>query len=381
MKFVSCIAVDAAIGEESQGDVVLCECDLGERALPENEADVVQLKVEAIVVSEGNEIHVRRGFGCDDLRVFTEGDQETNVSREAIWHELIKLLTGHRVQLDSLRGRVEFTRWVCHAPENETWLLVMELESRGIVRKIAELEVKAVTQGEVDLFQMTSSLFASFCESNDAARALTLRASELEALVQTMREEGEKLEKLREDRDNKTRSIMVGLLNEKKKKIAQLEHELEKRNLLPSLGDISDSEVINKNVKEAVSELISPGKRKIRLEQMDEENKRKLPKKKLSPEPKIKPPADDFDDDFQFFGITKVKQETPSRSSSPKRPNVKQESHEEMTETDSQRSELADTPSRPQSASESETDADTETEPTPTGQPSSESDTDVSLTA
>lgn len=381
MRFVSCIAVSDVAGGEAPADVVLCESDLGEQGLPENEQELGELVVEGMVISEGNEIHRREKIGLGDLKVFPGTEGEKSSLRGPIWHELVKLLTGHRVQLDSMKGRVQYTRWVCHAVEGETWCLAMEMEAGGIVKKLAQLDVPAVSEGEVDLFEMTSRLFGAYCESNDAVKALILRTSELESFLN----ERESLEKVRLERDDKTRSIMVNLLNEKKARIEQLEQQLHDKCAVSALGDIPDSEVINRNVKEAVSELISPGKRRARAEQMKQDSKRKKVTRKLFPEPKPEP-VDDFDDDFQFFGITKVKEETPNSNSTPKKPAVKQESHEErLHETDSQNSHpIVDSRStigaESQSDTEADTEADTETESPNAGEqsPGSKSDPESS---
>ncbi|QLL30344.1 hypothetical protein HG536_0A01610 [Torulaspora globosa] len=381
MKFVSCIAVSNVVDEEAPEDVVLCESDLGEQRLPESEQELSELMIEEIVISEGNEIHKRQKISREDLKIFPGTEREKSSLKGAIWHELVKLLTGHRVQLDSVKGSVQYTRWVCHAADGKTWYLAMEMEAGGIVRKLAQLDVPAVSEGEVDLFQMTNRLFASYCESSDAVKALLLRTAELESFLS----ERESLEKVRLERDDKTRSIMVNLLNEKKTRIAQLEQQLEEKCPVSGLGDIQDSEVINRNVREAVSELISPGKRRARAEQMKDDHKRKKVNRKLFPEPKIEP-ADDFDDDFQFFGITKVKEESPNSNSTPKKPAVKQESHEErLHETDSQNSHpIVDSRStigaESQSDTEADTEADTETEVPNAGEqsPASKSDPESS---
>lgn len=386
MRFVSCVAVSSTAGEEAQGDVVLCECDLSERQLPENAEEVGGLVLEDVVISEGNEIHRRRKVSGRDLKLFTGKEQEREALRGAVWYELVKLLSGHRVQLESLTGKVQFTKWVCHVSEGESWFLVMELEAAGIVRKVAQLEVQAVSEGEADLFQMTSRLFASYCEANDTVRALTVRTNELESLLK----QADGLERVRHERDDKTRSIMVGLLNEKKTRIAQLELQLEKKQLSPALSDISDSEVINKNVTEAVTELISPGKRRARTQQMNDEQRLKKVAKKLIPETKEEP-IDDFDEDFQFFGISKTQETAPNSRGSPKKPTIKQEpSDDKLHESDSQNCRsIIDSRSTIGAQSESDTDADTETEsPHATEQDAansahmqsaSESDTDISL--
>lgn len=383
MKVVSCIPVAFSEQEASVDDLVLCECDLREEKFPESEVDLGRLTIHEIVVSEGNEIHRRRDFGCGDLQVFSGSEDEKRSLQRFVWFELVKLLTGHRIQVDSLNGRVKFTRWVCDAPEGKQWNLIMELESEGIVRKIAQLGLESVSHGEVDLFQMTNMLFQSFCQSNDTVGALRARELELESSIATLTEQREILDRVLLQRDEKTRTIVVNLLNEKKKRIAMLEQEVRKEHSSMNLCDISDSEVINQNVKDAVSHLISPGKRKYRATQAEKD--RKKAKRRLFPEPKVEP-QDDFEDDFKFFGITKPREEnTPSSSSTPKKPNVKQESQEDrITELDSQRSDPMRDSIEDNSGAETETDTITEYKPvikheTPEPHSDSESDTDASL--
>lgn len=363
MKVVSCIAVASVEDEEPGDDLVLCQCELLAEKLPDSEEEVGRLIIEEIVVSEGNEIHRKRSVSCGDLFVFYGTEDEKRSLKSRVWFELVRFLTGHRVQVASLKDKVEFSRWVCDAQEGGKWSLIMELESEGIVRKIAQLELESVTQGEVDLFQMTNTLFQSYCSSNDSIEALRSRGSDLEVEIATLREQREILDKVLYERDEKTRAIMVSILNEKKKRIALLEEELGKRHSSTNLSDVSDSDVINKNVKDAVSHLISPGKRRYRNDQAVKDSSVKNAKRRLLTEPKIES-AQDFEDDFQFFGITKPKEEyRPSGSSTPKKLEVKLELQEEkVPEIDSQRSDpIRDSV---EDISQAETETDTETEPT-----------------
>lgn len=354
MRAVSCIPVACSGDEVPEDELVLCQCDLVDESFPRDEEELRRLVIREMVASEGNNIYKRQMVGCSDLRIYSGLEGEKQHLKNYVWFELVRHLTGHRVQIDSLKDKVDFSRWVCEIEEEKGWSLVMELESEGIVRKIAVLELEPVSEGEVDLFQMTNMLFQSFCRSNDAVKALKTREKDLESSILNMREERGILDKVLRERDEKTREIVVNLLNEKKKRIGLLEQELRKKHSSMDICDISDSDVINKNVKDAVSYLISPGKRKYRNAQVQEDQSQKKIKRSLVPELKAEP-QDDFDDDFQFFGITKLdERRTPSSSTTPKKPEVKQETQDDkLPEIDSQRSDpILD------SVSEGETDTD-----------------------
>ena len=209
---------------------------------------------------------------------------------------------------DRLEDSVNFTRWVCRISD-EGWKLYMQLESGGLIKQIAQLDLYVLENTEVDLFQMAKTLFNMNCNSNDLLYKAQTNYHAIQEEVDSLKQERALVDKVLEERDNKTRTIVVGLLNEKKKKIAELRKRLLKA--LPDMpeSDISDSEIINKHITNPVSSLNSPGKkgRKAKLKKIGSIKKPDIKRKKLKPSKLVqKPKAEHSDfDDFQFYGISR----------------------------------------------------------------------------
>lgn len=288
MEFVSCFKVSDASVENTTDEVVLCRTRFTKEQLPGSADDLAEMMIEGLVVSEGTEIHTRCDCRPEDLHVFASDGLQ-----QYVWYELLRQLSGHKMRMPSMGGHIQFTKWVCYAPEKGKWSLVMESESSGIIQKVAQLDLYPVESGELNLFQMANELFLECCECNDEIGLRQEQVDKLQAHLKELQDERVLLDELLERRDAKTRSIVVGLLNEKKKKIAELQQ---------LLGDQCplDSQIINRYVKEPVSGHISPGKRI---------NNPGWPKKELKRRPTIKKEEsnqifDDFDD-FKFLGIQK----------------------------------------------------------------------------
>lgn len=335
MKFVSCIRVANSEEVDGKQDVVLCQSEIRGNLLPQSAEDVNQLCIDEILVSEGNEIHKKSYVTMKDMWVFADASSDKSII-EFIWYELIKHLTGHKLQLESMNGKVNFTNWVCAAPEGGKWQIIMELESEGIIRKMAQLELETVDAGEIDLFQLTNTLFVAHCQSNKELFKTEAKIVELRSQIKASEDERKTLDAILEERDQKTRIIVVELLNEKKRKITELQEELKKKHSYKIPDQIPDSEAINKHVSAAVSELISPGKRrKVKCEELGQDNIKNV-KRQIFKKAELEPPAD-FDD-FQFFGITKPAQDEKDPLNNVLRGKVKKESQEEAfqaVETDS----------------------------------------------
>lgn len=335
MKFVSCIRVASSEEVDGKQDVVLCQCEIRKELLPLSAEEVNQLCIDEILISEGNEIHKKSQVTMKNMWVFTDANSDKSIT-QYMWYELIKHLTGHKLQLESMNNKVNFTNWVCHAPEGGKWQIIMELESEGIIRKIAQVELETVDTGEVDLFQLTNTLFKAHCQSNNELFNTEAKIVELRSRIKESEDERKTLDTILEERDQKTRIIVVELLNEKKRKISELQEELKKRHSCQTSGQIPDSEAINKHVNAAVSELISPGKRrKVKYQELDETNIKNT-KRQIFKKAKLES-SGDFDD-FQFFGITKPAKHDENPSNNVPRGKVKRESQEQPfpdAETDS----------------------------------------------
>lgn len=288
MKFVSCFRISNASSGKEIGEIVLCRVELPDEKLPSSADSLQGFVIRELVVSEGTEIHTRCNCLIDDLHIFADGGLQ-----KYIWYEFIRHLSGHKYHLPTMEGQVKFTDWVCYAPESGKWSLVMEIESQSITRKVAQLDLDPVESGELNLFQMTNELFLNCCQCNDELSRLQEQKEKLQSRIKELQEERASLDKLLEQRDAKTRAIVAGLLNEKKKKISELQRQL---------GDQStpDSEIINRYVSEPLSEHISPGKRHRNPKRPKREYKWQQPIKKEEVEGSL----DDFDD-FEFLGIQK----------------------------------------------------------------------------
>lgn len=218
------------------------------------------LRIEKMLVSEGTGIFSKSSFGINDLRIFT-GENIDEESKKYVWYELLKMLTGHKVYIASLDEKVVFTKWTCRMQDDEVWKVVMELESSAIIRKIAELTLHPVKKGEIDLFEMADKLYKDICCVNDSYRNIKESDSSNRNRVEQLARERELLDRLLETRDERTRAMMVTLLNEKKKKIRELHEILRQNNIKLSDDDVLDSALINTEVQKPISELNSPGKR------------------------------------------------------------------------------------------------------------------------
>nr|ABI48909.1 LIF1 [Saccharomyces cariocanus] len=312
MEFVSCIAMvnEGEFGEDEHG---LCKIQIKDGALLEtlDENNLSELKIQNMLISEGTEIFSKGCFGINDVRIFA-GENIDKEYKKYVWYELLKMLTGHRVYIASLDKKVVFTKWTCRMQNDELWKVVMELESSAIIRKIAELTLHPVTNGEADLFEMADKLYQDICYVNDSYRNMKESNSSNRNRVEELTRERELLDKLLEERDERTRTMVVALLNEKKKKIRELHEILRRNNIKLSDDDVSDSTLINMEVAKPISELNSPGKRLKQRRTVEPQNlneklkdiNRRRANRRISNHSAIKSEDDDFDD-FQFFGLSK----------------------------------------------------------------------------
>ncbi|CCD26694.1 Lif1p NDAI_0I01250 [Naumovozyma dairenensis CBS 421] len=324
--------------------------DIRSDLLPDTVELLEKSQIDKIVLSEGSMIYDKVQLNIDSLHLTDEGNDSS--LRLYVWYELIRLLTGHQIFIDSLNEKIEYTRWVGRMSgnsdddeddgddnNNNGATLCMELQSGNILKKIAEIKLNVVHTGEVDLFQMTQLLFNDYCKINDDKRLLNSKLKTLNERLRNFEEERVALDKILQERDNKTRSIVVGLLNSKKKKIRFLEQKLKDNGIIDEI-DISDSEIINKNVTNVVSKLNAPGrkgkkkssplktvKQKRATNSDNDDTLRKRQKINNNILPNGKDDKDDFVD-FQFYGISS--RNDKSRSSTPKTDNLKSEDNDDI---------------------------------------------------
>lgn len=259
-------------GEEKLGDSWLLGLDLDQ---------LNKLEITVLKVSDGSDIWETKGITIELQQVFTSvlipfktevksmaskhwfeefGMEEAEFYQLCIWYELIKLLSGGRIRCSECENVIDFTKFICHSSEKYSTKqlnFVMELRSGTIVRKLSQFTLEMVQTGEIDLFLLSSRMFESQLKSNDIVYDFMQKTKKQTDQIDTFVAEKKALDIILKDRDAKTKDIMVNLLNEKKKKIVELETRLNDFE-----HKVSDSEIINKHITEAVSELNSPGKRK-----------------------------------------------------------------------------------------------------------------------
>ncbi|CCF57205.1 hypothetical protein KAFR_0C02120 [Kazachstania africana CBS 2517] len=310
LEFVSCLRISGSRGTEENDEVCICNAMLVSDTLPGSVKSLDDLTIDQIMMSEGTEIFEAEKLNQSDLQIFTSssgtGDEDTY--KRCIWYELLRTLTCHKLYIKDLESRVKYTAWTIRKVSDESWKVVMELESGAIVKKIAQFSLTSVKTGEMDLFKLSLNLFENNCKSNDRYYSLGEKYNNLYDRLKLMEEERTILDNVLEERDKSARLITVGLLNEKKKKILQLQEILKRHNIIDdAMENIPDLEAVNKNVVQAVSHLNSPGRRK---RASTTQSKQSIPSKKrrrnqINEEQLIKQEAgsiNDFDD-FKFYGI------------------------------------------------------------------------------
>lgn len=302
MRFVSCLVVsDTSNIQEDVDEVVLCESHISQDSFPSSTEAIENLDIEWLVLSEGSEIHQRRNCRLADLHVFMDADKS-----KYVWYELIRLLSSHKIYCREFDRRVRFTRWVCNAPEDGQWSICMELVSGGIIRKIAQLDLTPASHCELNLFRMANELYRECCSRNDKMVHIEVERDALGTRIKDLQEERKILDQLLEERDAKTRSIVIGLLNEKKSKIVELQRQL-------NIQGPQDSEIMNRHVKNPVRGHILPGTRKRQIDSGGHGGSRrrkwpasrKLQIKEEEPKTGLEPKQEEKRDDLKFWGIQK----------------------------------------------------------------------------
>lgn len=289
--FSSCIGIVSKESDKgNSAEFGLCESEI---VLPEGndvasnwlfQLDLDQLndlEITVLKVSDGADIWERKHISPESQQIFTSVSvpfkpefkkiankqwfddlavSEEDFYRTCIWYELIKLLSGGRIRCSECEYVMDYTRFVYYPDDaacNNQMSLVMELHAGTIVRKLSQFTLEMVQTGEIDLFLLSSRMFESQQKSNDMIYKVSQENNNLRDQVGTFIAEKKALDIIIKQRDSKTSAIMVDLLNEKKKKIVELEAVLNTFDQKPS-----DTDLINKHVTDAVSELNSPGKRK-----------------------------------------------------------------------------------------------------------------------
>ncbi|KAG0670468.1 ligase interacting factor [Maudiozyma exigua] len=323
--FVFCVPFNSYSASENNGNVEndkgICVCKdsiLGFDEYDFNEGNLKDITVNQILMSEGSAIFEAKQMKLSNLEVF-EPFNITGMRKFHAWYSLIKLVTAGKISIDNLDVLTKSTQWIFNIIDGINCNLVLQIKSESIVKKLAQISFSMVENAELDLFELTNQLYLGFSKTNIKNNQLSKRCNELEKEISVLKSERHILDKILDERDRQTKAVIVELLNEKKKKILQLQEVIDKNNLGKLLPEnTSDSEVINTHIVNAVTELNSPGtRRKSTKKDIDTSaevygsTKRKLKledsefSQSLSKKPKTERDHE-FAPEFNFYGISKT---------------------------------------------------------------------------
>ena len=317
--FISYILSDS--NEDTDEDKGICVCKDTLQGFDEQditEEILNNIIIDQILMSEGSEIYEAKQIRLSNIQVF-EPFNIPGIEKLHIWHSLIKLITAGEFSMDNLDILKDSACWKFSIERTIDCNLVLEIKSEDFVKKLAQIRFSPVENTELDLFELTNQLYTGLSKTNIKYNGLAENSERLENEISTLTSERKILDKILDERDRKMKAVIVELLNEKKRKILQLQEIIDKHNL----GDLipenrSDSDLINTHIVNAVTELNSPGtrrkrtrkdiniiekpygsiKRKLKLE--DSESSQVL-NKEIKTEKNHQ-----FTPEFNFYGISKT---------------------------------------------------------------------------
>ena len=277
-----------------------------------NNDSIKTLKIKSIIMSEGSTVMSDADLTPDDVVIFTN-PLDQSWDKYKVWYKLLRILSGNKIKMESDNMEVDESLNCCIVEIDNSWTIILEHKSERIARKIGEIKLRKVHNNEIDLFSLTHDLFTNLSHLNVEMNTAMAKASEKATEAKRLRKERKKLDELIDIRDKKTKEILVGLLNAKKQKIVQLENYIRHHKMQPALPENQDdSEVINSNVKDEVTNLNSPGKRKTETKAPRQRGKMLRRIRNTSNNVDLKPPSSmkrkqeaTSTDDFGFYGISK----------------------------------------------------------------------------
>ncbi|CAB4254272.1 similar to Saccharomyces cerevisiae YGL090W LIF1 Component of the DNA ligase IV complex that mediates nonhomologous end joining in DNA double-strand break repair [Maudiozyma barnettii] len=323
-EYICCIPFNNLIIEKvsdapiEENDICICKALLKEPVKDvTTEQGIQDITINQILMSEGSTIFESKSLTFNHLQTF-EHFNIPGIKKINIWYHLIKLLTGSDVLAQYLDVKLDSAYWKFEIQGLNQCNLVFQMASETIVKKMAEISFTSVENAELDLFDLTNRLFQRFRNLNETHHKIKEEFAVSSIELSTLTSERKILDKILDERDKKTKTVVVELLNEKKKKIFHLEQLIESKgfgNLLPESKP--DSEVINTHILDAVNELNSPGKRrKIRAKgSSDKGIKRKLKYEDILQRDSLKKEkieGHEFSPEFNFYGISKLPTEDPN---------------------------------------------------------------------
>ncbi|SCU99167.1 LANO_0F01002g1_1 [Lachancea nothofagi CBS 11611] len=291
--FVSCALANV---DDDELSVVMCQTRFSSKKC-NNVHELRDLALN-LTASEGSDIVAAKSVKMKSLRCFADSDPLK------MWYELVKFLSGGFFEVSEIdRLWSQDGHWKFHFLTGE-WKLIFEIQFEGFTQRFCELTLVSVRDEELDLFHLSLKLFKDQQEANERIHLLERKCTSLKDDIDRLNDGQTARSAMLQERDEKTRDLIVALLNEKKAMIRQLQDRLEE-NKGPL--DIPDEMLINKYVSQPVSRMTSPRKRSAIG------NSTPSPKKKArKPYLKQEKSWDDFvDQGFEIRGINREK--TPNR--------------------------------------------------------------------
>ncbi|CEP64766.1 Lif1p LALA0_S13e02520g [Lachancea lanzarotensis] len=302
--FVSCTF--ASISEKVDDlSVMMCQTELVDANECITLQDFQKVSISKILASEGSDIIISENVQMDSLKCFAD------TSALESWCELVNFLSaGYYKAVDLDKRWAQGKRWRFYFAAPSTWTLAFETQFQNFTQRHCELAfTPAPADQELDLFHLSLELFEAQKKSNARIHSLQNQCQLLED--QKVKSQSDHIEweaRLRV-RDEKTRSVVVTLLNEKKEMIRTLQERLD-HGMKPL--DVPDSSLMNKFVNQPVSRMTSPRKHS-QIRGSGTPSPRKKAKRPII---KNETSWDDLSDKgFEFRGINRERTLTKSPSS------------------------------------------------------------------
>lgn len=226
---------------------------------------VDQLSISKFTLSDGIEIYQSININKENLFLYSQ--LNSNWNKTILWYLFLRFLSGNFIYCPELEYKIgikmsENIQWVAEISSSSMELIfILQLKQDNIVKKLAQLIFSRQKKVELDLFKLSHQLFQFNVNSNNFINKVLNDLQNLQGEIQRLTNEKTDFDCILAKRDQKSRKIMVKLLNSKKKKIIELEKKLFDVNNSDILSQ-NDSNIINTNVINPISELNSPGKRR-----------------------------------------------------------------------------------------------------------------------
>ncbi|SCU81088.1 LAFA_0C02674g1_1 [Lachancea sp. 'fantastica'] len=320
--FVSCTFASISKEVDDQS-VMMCQTEvIGPNCTTLQ--DFENVSISKILASEGSDIIFTQNAGMNDLKCFAD------TSALKSWYELVNFLSAGHFEVGDLdRKWAVGGRWKFYFVAPLSWTLVFETQFENFTQRHCELAfTPAPADQELDLFNLSLKLYEAQRESNKQIHMLQNRCKHLESQKNQLQTEHDEWEARLRVRDQKTRSVIVTLLNEKKGMIRTLQERLE-RGKEPL--DVPDSYLMNKFINQPVSRMTSPRKRP---QPQPHGSKTPSPRKRTKrPILKNETSWDDFSaKGFEFLGINRERtpSNTPSSDNLNLKPSIQEASREDV---------------------------------------------------